>query len=355
MYGLKARLPAFLLIGTLSFFYAEIFSGASRVWFLDPGSMIITFPIYLSHIVLLLNVAFRAGKMSICHLYLLGVLFGLYESWITQVLWHGYYGADTVTIIAGIAIYETIVLTLFWHPIFSFIIPILVFQLLACSFSNRNLSCDLILTSHETFLMDSKRNRILLLIIVLSGSVFMTFNYGGDLVMIGMVLIGSYAIIMILAWYIGRNTGVYDLSVLAVQRIWPLVLFILSSYLIFFYLSGLQGFLSDGAPRIPEFPGVVIILLIYGLIIGLFILSPRKPLEYSDGATIIPLTTYAGFAIIHLILSASLAISYMLAPTFLTALMFILYMFMIPGGLYCLGLVIKVMIRSRHPRYSNPQ
>lgn len=343
----KGRLPAFLLIGTLSFFYAEIFSGASRVWFLDPWSLLITFPIYLTHIILLLNIAFRTGRTSLSHLYILGVVFGLYESWITQVLWYGYYGADEVTVFAGLAVFETIVLILFWHPLFSFIIPILVFQLLSCSFSSTDGGCDRVIDSHTALLVDTTRNRMLLLAVVLSGSVFMTFNYGGDLLTVCLALIGSYSIISILAWATRRMAGTYDLSILAVRRIWPVLLIVILSYVSFFYLSGLQGIFTDGVPRTPEVSGLMIILAIYIVIIGLFMFSSRSPDAYSRGVKLIPLSIYLGIAVLHLMFSLTLALIYMLSPVILTVLMFVFYMAMIPGGILCLILALRHMARNK--------
>jgi hypothetical protein len=83
-------LGAALLLGTLSMLFAEVFSGASRMWFLDVGAWILAFPLYLGHALFFLWIALNTGRIKVEQLYLFGVLFGLYESWITKVLWAGY-------------------------------------------------------------------------------------------------------------------------------------------------------------------------------------------------------------------------------------------------------------------------
>ncbi|MEQ9715513.1 MAG: hypothetical protein ACTSSP_02970 [Candidatus Asgardarchaeia archaeon] len=81
-----------LLIGALSMFFAEVSSGASVLWFIDTWGIFVTFPLYWSHTLFFFNIALRCRKLDFTSLYLLGTLFGLYESWITKVIWAGYFG-----------------------------------------------------------------------------------------------------------------------------------------------------------------------------------------------------------------------------------------------------------------------
>ena len=88
----KEQWLCFFLIGCLSMLYAELFSGASQLWFVNIWALLVTFPLYMVHVLFFFNVALYTQKTSPVHLYLWGVLFGMYESWITQVLWVGYQG-----------------------------------------------------------------------------------------------------------------------------------------------------------------------------------------------------------------------------------------------------------------------
>jgi len=85
-----------LLAGTLTMFFAEVCSGASVMWFVTGWAWLLTFWLYLSHFVLLINLALRFKRTSLTSLYLWGVLFGLYESWITKVAWAGYIGGQPI-------------------------------------------------------------------------------------------------------------------------------------------------------------------------------------------------------------------------------------------------------------------
>ena len=77
----------------------------------------------------------RGKKTSIPQLYLWGMIFALYESWVTKVLWAGYPGSEgpAIALVGGIAILEFSTLVFFWHPILAFIMPILVYESFALS------------------------------------------------------------------------------------------------------------------------------------------------------------------------------------------------------------------------------
>ena len=79
-----------LFIGCLSTFFAEVLSGSAPLWFIEPWGIILILPLYMFHLIFLLNMAMRAKRTSIHQLYLWGVIFALYESWITKLSWFGY-------------------------------------------------------------------------------------------------------------------------------------------------------------------------------------------------------------------------------------------------------------------------
>ena len=109
----REQLVYFLLIGCLSMLYAELFSGASKLWFFNVWSLLVTFPLYMVHVIFFLNLAFKTHKTSVVHLYLWGILFGMYESWITQVLWIGYNAeGPMIGTLAGIGVGEFLALVL---------------------------------------------------------------------------------------------------------------------------------------------------------------------------------------------------------------------------------------------------
>lgn len=125
------RYFSWVLISLISFFFAEIISGSSMLRSFEPGaiassiiwSAIVTIPLYGLHTIVLAWVIYRFSKPRLYTLFLAGIIFALYEAYITKVLWVGW-GSDTVWYFGGVAIVETTILLLFWHPFMAFIIPL---------------------------------------------------------------------------------------------------------------------------------------------------------------------------------------------------------------------------------------
>jgi hypothetical protein len=117
-----------LFIGLIVFTCAEVFSGASlQVGLWHPWTWIVTYWLYLAHFFFLISLAIRTGKTSIWALYLWGVIFGLYESWITKVIWYGYSGDGNFAIgNIGPYGYSEISMVFIFHPVMSFIVPLAV-------------------------------------------------------------------------------------------------------------------------------------------------------------------------------------------------------------------------------------
>ncbi len=113
-----------LILAALSTFFAEVFSGSDMFPFFTPWGLLVVVPLYGLHIILLASLVYRAPQPRFSSLVFAGMIFGLYEAYLTKVLWAPPWG-DPV-IIAGFAPVETLVLVFWWHAWFSFIIPLLV-------------------------------------------------------------------------------------------------------------------------------------------------------------------------------------------------------------------------------------
>jgi hypothetical protein len=121
-----------LLIGLLVLICAEVFSGASLqagLW--HPWTWLVTYWLYFAHFFFFTTLAVHTGRTSFWSLYLWGVLFGLYESWITKVIWSGY-GGDGELAMGRIGPYgfAEISMVVIFHPVVSFILPLAVACLL---------------------------------------------------------------------------------------------------------------------------------------------------------------------------------------------------------------------------------
>jgi hypothetical protein len=117
-----------LLLGLTVLIGAEVFSGASlQVGLWHPWTLVVTFWLYFAHFFLFTTLAVWTGRTSFWSLYLWGVLYGLYESWITKVIWHGYAGDGKFALGAlGPFGFSEISMVLIYHPLMSFILPLAV-------------------------------------------------------------------------------------------------------------------------------------------------------------------------------------------------------------------------------------
>ncbi len=115
---------AWVVLGALSTIFAEVVSGADMFPFFHPWGLLVTTPLYTLHILVLGYVVFRAPRLNLSVLFLAGVIFGLYEAYITKMLWNPEWGA--LLKVAGAAPVEILVLAFWWHPWMSFITPLLV-------------------------------------------------------------------------------------------------------------------------------------------------------------------------------------------------------------------------------------
>jgi hypothetical protein len=217
-----------LLIGCLSMLFAEVFSGASQTWFANGWGLLLTFPLYLGHILFFLWIALKFKKTSLSQLYCFGVIFALYESWITKVLWAGYMDSagPGLGTLFGIGIPEFPVLVFFWHPIMSFILPILVFEVLTKK----------VLIGHEQILQKTSKKTIMIIIFLSLISTFIANGNQFNSFSSNLSLIGTQLLVMGL-YYISRKI---DLTIFIFSKIGFVILsiYLLLLYLVtFFFLS----------------------------------------------------------------------------------------------------------------------
>jgi hypothetical protein len=72
-----------LLVGLVVLICAEVFSGASlQIGIWNPWTLLVTYWLYFAHFFFFTTLAVSTRRTSLWSLYLWGVLFGLYESWI---------------------------------------------------------------------------------------------------------------------------------------------------------------------------------------------------------------------------------------------------------------------------------
>ena len=269
---IEGRKYQIVLLGILSMFFAEVCSGSSLLWFFDVWSLLVTFPLYWAHILFFLTLAIKTKRTTLSHLYLWGILFGLYESWITKVTWIGYPSTSPlIPPILGVAVVETIVVVFFWHPIFSFIAPILTFEILAAEFARRVPEVkmeDIIIPSHIPYLTKTRGNLAKFLAVIFIGATGLVFNSGFNQLVALFTLIGTFAGLWVVLKAGLRKTKYFSIfSVKLEKRGFTIV----TSYLILLYAVTFPLLRPEGIPAsiIP----ILIILSIYAVAVLLLYLN----------------------------------------------------------------------------------
>jgi len=337
-----------LFIGCLSTFFAEVLSGSAPLWYLDLSGYILILPLYMLHLLLLLNLAMRSKRTSIPQLYLWGIFFALYESWITKVLWFAYPNAQSAQfgLFFGIAWGEFIMLVFFFHPIFSFIIPILVFQLFAIS--NQSESDDLktiIFPSHVKFMIKNKKVAFFIILAILLSVCFIPISLGFNIFAVFLATVGNIIIILFLYFLckvVTKNKReVFSIYSLRLGKL-GLTLVIIS--IIVLYVFTFFFLLPERLPT--TFIPYLIIICFYLFIISMIIVS--KPvneinIDINNSEKILKIREL----ILCLGIWAFIAIIMCFTPVLASVVGVLTYLTMMVVGCIIFGLILYSTIKER--------
>jgi hypothetical protein len=272
----SAVLFARILVGLIVLICAEVFSGASlRMGLWHPWTVLVTYWLYFAHFFFLTTLAVRTGRTSLSCLYLWGVLFGLYESWITKVIWRGYNG-DGKFAMGHIGPYgfSEISMVFIYHPVASFILPLAVACLLCPSL--RRLFPELAWVTGKTW-----GARIVQVYLVLSFAPVMAMNSGGP---INLALNLAVAIILLLALLRLARPALFSSDGRHIVAFGRRGFAGLCVYLALLYGVGYVALRPEGRPSV----GVQLFTFVfYGLAIaGLWLHRKREPLLPGAGAPV---------------------------------------------------------------------
>ena len=256
------RKSALFLMGLLSMVFAEVFSGSFPTWFLDPFGLTATLTLYWSHTLFFLAIGSRLHRMSVPHLYLWGTFFGLYESWVTKVLWAGFPGSTPIfDAVVGVAIVETLVLVLFWHPIFSFVLPVLVFEILSRA---RDPTAPL-LPGHERWLVASRRNKVIAVIFMIWGGA--NIANGVHLDVVTALVGGTGSVLLVALVYRLAVRGGKTFSIRTVV-LGDRGLKATAAYILIYYVVTFPLLRPEGIPGPEGFVAVLLLYLIFAVIMA---------------------------------------------------------------------------------------
>lgn len=208
----KLKLFFWIILGCLSVFFAEVISGSDMFLFFNPWGIIAIIPLYTLHILVLSHLVFKQGRPNIYTLFLAGAIFGMYEAYITKVLWSPPWNESTAVKIGGVGIVEIFLLVFFWHAFMAFIIPLFVAENVLTN------SREIMYRQPEriqTLFNTKKKSYLILILFAAWAGIFQSMNSPDPLssMISGLSTTGLIGILIFIwrKWTKGRNYSIYDL------------------------------------------------------------------------------------------------------------------------------------------------
>ena len=122
----RLKLFFWIILGAFSTFFAEVVAGSTPFPFFVPWGILMVFPLYFLHTLFFFCIVWSYGKPTLGSLYAAGLLFGMYEAYLTKVVWTSYSPDGPMLSVGGIALFETLLLVLFWHSVLAFMLPLFI-------------------------------------------------------------------------------------------------------------------------------------------------------------------------------------------------------------------------------------
>ncbi len=330
----KLKISFWVILGVFSVFFAEVVSGSDMFPFFHVWGLIGVFPLYTLHILVLSYIVFIYGKPRFYALFIAGAIFGMYEAYITKVLWNPPWGSPLISF-GGIAVIETIVLVLFWHPLMSFIIPLFVAENILTG-SREIIS--VLPNRIKKMLNTRKKSYILLVLLALLFGIFQSTNSPSP---VHSLLSGlSTTAVLILLIYLWKNKTKgkkYDIRMLLPDKKEFLVLATL--LVVMYVVMGI--YLRSEA--FPGFLPQLIVWLMYGGFFILLIFTLRKSRKMTVSEAIISPIQFSWKLVItlSLIFAFSSALTKLILGPFGGIIMLIVWLIGGAVGISVLFLSIK--------------
>ena len=161
----KVRYFFWFILGCVSVFFAEVVTGSQIYPFFNIIDYLLVLPLYTLHTLVLGYIVYRNTKPRLYTLFSAGALYGLYEAYITKVLWNPPWGTNT-TMFMGVAVFETLLLVLFWHAFLAFIVPLFLVETTLTSSNEMIQGLPMSLMRKIDFI---QRNKLYIVLVFLAG------------------------------------------------------------------------------------------------------------------------------------------------------------------------------------------
>lgn len=124
----RFRWFGWLVLSVLSTFCAEVTCGNEPFAFFGLGKWMLMVSLYGLHVLILGSIFYHRSKRSFALIYVLGMFFGMYEAYVTKMIWNP--DAYEVIRFADIAVIEFSLLVFFWHAFMAFIFPLMLAEIM---------------------------------------------------------------------------------------------------------------------------------------------------------------------------------------------------------------------------------
>lgn len=133
----------------------------------------------------------------------------------------------------GIAILEFSVLVFFGHPIFAFVLPILIFEALSLSTEADRKIQERIFPNHLSPLKKNRKLLAFLTLAVFLGAGFLSINTGHNVVIADSAILGNLFLIFLFFWSANKRPNAFSINSLLIKKKWLVTVGI---YLILLYV-----------------------------------------------------------------------------------------------------------------------
>ncbi len=259
---LRSKLLFWLIIGAVSVFFAEVISSSFPLALIHPWGYIILIPLYGLHTLVLGRLAFH-GRPTFPTLFMAGALFGLYEAYITKVLFDPNWGRSGWHYL-GVDLFWVLILVTWWHMFFAFMIPMFV--------SERILGSDDMMPYFpervRRFFGSPVKTKIIIYLFIIWSAAFMGGNMGSFYMpAVAAMLNLSVLAILIVIWRRRRRRYTLEEMLPKGREFWILFVLLLIIYLVLGLLFGTS--------RIPGLSGQLVILGLYAFFLVMLAIGVR--------------------------------------------------------------------------------
>jgi hypothetical protein len=344
----RPRKAAFcLLIGVFSVLFVEVPAGSTKFPFFDLWGLFAVIPLYMLHSVFFATLIFRSGKPTFWALYAAGMIYGMYEAYITKVDWTSFRPEGPFWRFGGIAFFETVLLGLFLHPILAFVAPLLVTEELCANSSEIG---DGLPARFGNSLRRHPRGWLAGLVVMFGLMQFV--NSPSPLVSFASAF-ANCACLGLLVWWWRRSGG----AAWSMRQLLPRgrSCVVLAAVLGLFYVVLGSGTRPEALP--PVWPGQVFIWAIYTGMILLLALCVRK-MEPAPTVASVPSPrrtfrfSWRGYFQISLVAVAATTLAKLLFAPFASVQIILFFSFYIVAGTLLLLGTILYVLRGPSPRRS---